>query len=108
MANPQNFVTEANKLNIKYEYLVEAVECIGKQSVSRLFNGNSNRGKQESLSAATIDNWLLTRSVYCPTCRHDIRETTPRTQEASVPSTQQDASSILNMQDLLRVLSSYR
>jgi very-short-patch-repair endonuclease len=60
MANPQNFVTEANKLNIKYEYLVEAVECIGKQSVSRLFNGNSNRGKQESLSAATIDNWLLT------------------------------------------------
>ncbi len=21
-----------------------------------------------------IDNWLLTRSVRCPTCRHDIRE----------------------------------
>jgi hypothetical protein len=63
---------------------------------------------QHSFHRACIDNWLLTRSVYCPTCRHDIRETTPRTQEASVPSTQQDASSILNMQDLLRVLSSYR
>jgi hypothetical protein len=28
---------------------------------------------QHTFHRACVDNWLLTRSVFCPTCRHDIR-----------------------------------
>lgn len=33
-----------------------------------------------------IDQWL-TRSVFCPSCRHDIRVTSPRLQAAPTPDT---------------------
>ena len=60
MANPKNFFNKCVKLNIKYEYLNEAIECIGKQALARMFEGHSARGKENTLSAATIDNWLVT------------------------------------------------
>lgn len=60
MCNPQSFCKEAHKLNIRYEFLIEARECIGDQSLARLFNGSSMRGGGGSISAATITNWLLT------------------------------------------------
>lgn len=60
MANPRNFFNKCLKFNIKYEYLNEAIECIGKQALARMFEGHSARGKENTLSAATIDNWLVT------------------------------------------------
>lgn len=60
MSNPQNFCKEANKLNIRYEFLIEAKKCIGEQSLARLFKGNSLRGGGGSISAATINNWIET------------------------------------------------
>jgi hypothetical protein len=59
-ANPQNFCKEANKLNIRYEFLVEGKYCIGDQSLARLFNGSSMRGGGGSISAGTINNWIAT------------------------------------------------
>ena len=58
--NPQNFCKEAHKLNIRYEYLIEAQNCIGDQSLARLFNGSSMRGGGGSISASTINNWIAT------------------------------------------------
>lgn len=60
MCNPQSFCREANKMNIRYEFLMEARRCIGDQSLARLFNGNSMRGGGGSISSATINNWLTT------------------------------------------------
>jgi prophage antirepressor-like protein len=60
MANPRNFFNKCVKLNVKYEYLNEAIECIGKQALARMFEGHSARGQENTLSAATIDNWLVT------------------------------------------------
>jgi prophage antirepressor-like protein len=60
MANPQNFCKEAHKLNIRYEFLMEAKQCIGDQSLARLFNGTSMRGGGCSISAGTINNWIET------------------------------------------------
>lgn len=60
MCNPQSFCREAHKLNIRYEFLMEARHCIGDQSLARLFNGSSMRGGGGSISSATITNWLLT------------------------------------------------
>lgn len=60
MCNPQSFCREANKLNIRYEFLMEARRCIGDQSLARLFNGSSMRGGGGSISSATINNWLTT------------------------------------------------
>ena len=58
--NPQNFCKEANKLNIRYEFLIEGKNCIGDQSLARLFNGSSMRGGGGSISAGTINNWIAT------------------------------------------------
>jgi hypothetical protein len=60
MSNPQNFCKEAEKLNIRYEFLKEAIECVGGQALARMFNGTSLRGGGNAISAATIGNWLLT------------------------------------------------
>ena len=60
LTNPKNFVKEAKKSSITYEYLDEAFKCIGKQKTSRMFKGKSSRGKVDSLSTATLDNWMLT------------------------------------------------
>lgn len=60
MSNPQNFCKEAEKLNIRYEFLKEAIECVGGQALARMFNGTSLRGGGNSISSATICNWLLT------------------------------------------------
>lgn len=60
MSNPQNFCKEAEKLNIRYEFLKEAIECVGGQALARMFNGTSLRGGGNAISAATICNWLLT------------------------------------------------
>ena len=60
MANPKNFCKEAEKLQIKYNYLIEAKECVGGQNLCRMFNGKSSRGGGGCLSSATIDTWLET------------------------------------------------
>ena len=60
VSNPQNFCKEAEKLNIRYEFLKEAIECVGGQALARMFNGTSLRGGGNSISSATIGNWLLT------------------------------------------------
>lgn len=60
MSNPQSFCREAHKMNIRYEFLIEARLCIGEQSLARLFNGGSMRGGGGSISAGTINNWLNT------------------------------------------------
>ena len=60
MVNPQNFCKEAHKLNIRYEFLIEAKQCIGDQALARLFYGTSMRGCGGSISAATINNWIET------------------------------------------------
>jgi hypothetical protein len=60
MCNPQSFCREAKKLNIRYEFLIEARHCIGDQSLARLFNGSSMRGGGGSISAGTLNNWLTT------------------------------------------------
>lgn len=60
ICNPQSFCKEAHKLNVRYEFLMEARLCIGDQSLARLFNGSSMRGGGGSISAATMINWLLT------------------------------------------------
>ena len=45
MCNPQSFCKEAHKLNIRYEFLMEARECIGDQALAKLFHGSSMRLK---------------------------------------------------------------
>ena len=60
MVNPQNFCKEANKLNIRYEFLIEGKNCIGDQSMARMFCGNSMRGGGGSISAGTMNNWIMT------------------------------------------------
>ena len=44
MSNPKNFCEEAMKLDIRYEYLIEAKMCIGCQKLSQMFIGKSIRG----------------------------------------------------------------
>jgi prophage antirepressor-like protein len=60
MSNPIEFCKEAKKLNIRYEYLIEAKECIGGQNLARMFIGKSLRGGGDSVSAATIETWINT------------------------------------------------
>lgn len=60
LSNPQSFVKEAHSKNIYYEYLMDAMECVGKEEVSRWFAGRSSRGEDGTLSAATLANWMLT------------------------------------------------
>lgn len=60
MSNPKNFCEEAMKLEIRYEYLIEAKMCVGGQKLAQMFIGKSLRGGGDSLSSATIENWINT------------------------------------------------
>ena len=60
MSNPKDFVRQAHRVNVRYEYLLEAFACMGQQAMSRLFVGKSSRGSQGTLSAATLLNWKAT------------------------------------------------
>lgn len=60
LANPYSFVQEAHSKNIRHEYLIEAVECIGLQSVSKMFKGRSKKSEGYTLSASSIQNWIET------------------------------------------------
>jgi prophage antirepressor-like protein len=60
MSNPKNFCEEAMKLDIRYEYLIEAKMCIGGQKLAQMFIGKSLRGGGDSLSSATIESWINT------------------------------------------------
>ena len=60
MSNPKNFCEEAMKLDIRYEYLIEAKMCIGGQKLAQMFIGKSIRGGGDSLSSATIESWINT------------------------------------------------
>lgn len=60
LSNPKNFVIEAHKKNIRYEYLKESIECNGYQKTARMFVGRCSRGEQGTLSAATLLNWIAT------------------------------------------------
>lgn len=60
LSNPKNFVIQAHKKNIRYEYLKESIECHGYQKTARMFVGRSSRGEQGTLSAATLLNWIAT------------------------------------------------
>jgi prophage antirepressor-like protein len=60
MSNPKNFCEEAMKLDIRYEYLIEAKLCVGGQKLAQMFIGKSLRGGGDSLSSATIENWINT------------------------------------------------
>ena len=45
---------------------------------------------QHEFHGACVDNWFLQRSVFCPVCRHDIRDTNPVLRSpilGSVPNT---------------------
>lgn len=60
MSNPQLFTKECKDLAITYDYLNEAKECIGSQSLARMFAGKSKRGGGGFVSAASVENWILT------------------------------------------------
>ena len=60
MSNPKNFCEEAMKLDIRYEYLIEAKMCVGGQKLAQMFQGKSIRGGGDSLSSATIESWINT------------------------------------------------
>jgi hypothetical protein len=60
LSNPKKFIQEAHQEGVRYEYLIEAIECIGKQKLSQMFSGKSSRGKANTLSSASIDNWINT------------------------------------------------
>lgn len=60
LSNPKNFVTEAHKKGVRYEYLKESIECNGAQKTARMFVGRCSRGEQGTLSAATLLNSMTT------------------------------------------------
>ena len=60
LSNPLNFVKEAHTKNIRYEYLIESIECNGLQKTARMFVGRSSRGELGTLSASTLLNWKAT------------------------------------------------
>lgn len=60
LSNPKNFVIEAHKKNIRYEYLKESIECNGYQKTARMFVGRASRGEHGTLSASTLLNWIAT------------------------------------------------
>lgn len=64
LANPNQFVQEAHSKNIRYEYLIEAAECIGLQNVSKMFKGRSKKSDGHSLSASSIQNWIETFEYF--------------------------------------------
>lgn len=60
MSNPKLFTKECKDLNITYDYLIEAKECVGSQSLARMFAGKSKRGGGGFASAASVENWIVT------------------------------------------------
>jgi len=60
LSNPHNFVKECRSKGIVYDELLEAITCIGQQKVCEMFEGKSNRGGTNNISAGTIQNWLAT------------------------------------------------
>lgn len=60
LSNPKSFVKEANSKDIYYEFLIEALECLGQQKMARMFVGKSTRGELGTLSAASLMNWKRT------------------------------------------------
>lgn len=57
MSNPKNFCKELIKLNIRYEYLIEARASINCTNLARMFIGKSSRG---GVSADIIETWIRT------------------------------------------------
>jgi len=57
MSNPKNFCHELLKLDIRYEYLIEARESINCTNLARMFVGKSSRG---GVSADSIETWIRT------------------------------------------------
>lgn len=74
MVNPQNFCKEAHKLNIRYEFLMEAKQCIGDQALARLFHGTSMRGGGASISAGSLNNWIETFEYIQKNPEHEDNE----------------------------------
>lgn len=60
LSNPKNFCQEARRFEVTYEYLLESIECHGKQRTAEYFEGKSLRGKGTSLSSASVDTWMAT------------------------------------------------
>lgn len=58
LSNPQNFCEEAVKLDVRYEYLIEAKLGIGCQKLAEMFEGKSLRGKESSLTSSIINQWI--------------------------------------------------
>lgn len=59
---------------------------------------------EHTFHRACIDNWLLTRSVICPTCRHDIRLPEAEGRRSRIQSPLLGAASPPNNVDALRDL----
>lgn len=64
LSNPQHFVREAKRKNVNYFFLLEAMKSVGSQATARMFKGRSGRGQLNSLSSATLDNWIKTFEYY--------------------------------------------
>lgn len=60
LSNPHNFVKECRAKGVCYEYLLEAMTCIGQQKVCEMFVGKSCRGGTNNISAGTLQNWMAT------------------------------------------------
>lgn len=60
LTNPKHFASEASKNGVYYELLEEAVICCGKQRVSKMFNGKSERENCFCISPATLESWIKT------------------------------------------------
>jgi len=60
LSNPQSFVKECRAKGVFYDELLEAATCIGQQKVCEMFEGKSNRGGSNNISAGTLQNWLAT------------------------------------------------
>jgi len=56
LSNPHSFVRECRAKGICYADLQEAVLCIGQQKVCEFFDGRSNRGGSNNISAGTLQN----------------------------------------------------
>ncbi len=60
MSNPKAFIKDAKKVHVTYEFLQEAILCVGEQACSRMFIGKCIRGGGNCQSAASIKNWIAT------------------------------------------------
>lgn len=60
LTNPHAFVKECKSKGITYDYLLEAVACMGQQKVCEMFLGKSCRGGVNNISQGTLLNWLAT------------------------------------------------